>query len=170
MIKRTCHSASSRSEQELRLYHRKFWVSVFTLMLSVFIVSGCSAIEEVTESINYVEKATNYINKMSNFANEVPPLIENATTDPTSLEELETKLTEVKKEMDAFNQLTPPDFAQEVHTQILEHNQQLGTVIDAYTNSIEDGKIDPNVLQNSELIQQIEQLTKILEQVQNLGG
>lgn len=133
-------------------------------------MSACSAIEEVNNSFNYVEKATDYINKINTFANEAPPLIDKAATDNEALKQLNIKLTEIEKEIHEFNQLTPPDFAKDIHSQILEHNQALESAIVLYANNIKEGNIDPKALQDSELMDQIEELSKILEPIQNLGS
>lgn len=152
-----------------------FFMKKTLLYFAVFflisgIMSACSAIEEVNNSINYIEKATEYINKISTFANEAPTLIEKATTENEALKQLDTKITEIEKEVKEFNQLTPPEFAKDIHAQILEHNQALESAIESYQNSIEEGTFDPKVLQNSELMNQLEAISRMLEQVQNLGN
>lgn len=149
---------------------KKSLFSILTLILALMLATGCSAIEDVNNSINYVDKATDYINKMSTFAKEVPPLIDKTTTDPNAVGELDQKLEEVNKEIDAFNKLTPPDFAKDVHNQVLQHNQELKSAIQVYTTNVKDGKLDPQILQNSDLVQQINALTKMLDQIQNLGN
>ena len=143
---------------------------VLLLILVFGITSACSAVEEVSNSINYIEEATDYINKISAFSNEAPPLIEKAATDPSALTQLEQKLTEMEKEIAEFNQLTPPDFAKDIHAQILEHNKTLESAIKTYSDNIKNQNFDPNTLQDSELMNQIEELSKILEQLQNMGG
>ena len=145
-------------------------LSLLLLILAFGILSACSTIEDVSNSINYIEEATDYINKVNAFSNEVPPLIEKATTDYSALNQLETKLTEMEKEIAEFNQLTPPEFAKDIHAQILEHNQALESAIKEYTENIKNNHLDPATLQNSELMKQIEELNKILEQLQNLSG
>lgn len=145
-----------------------FYFVAFTLILSI--TSACSAIEEVNHSISYVGKATDYINKINTFSNEAPPLIEKAATDHTALKELDAKLTEIKAKINEFNQLTPPDFARELHIKLLEHNQALESAIELYANNIRNEDFDPKDLQDSELIHRIEKISKMLEQSQFVGS
>lgn len=149
---------------------KKILLYFATLILISGITSACSAIEEVNNSINYIEEATEYINKISTFANEAPSLIEKAATENEALKQLDTQITEIEKEVKEFNQLTPPDFAKDIHAQILEHNQALEAAIESYKNSIEEGTFDPKALQNSELMNQLETISRMLDQVQNLGN
>lgn len=148
---------------------KKTIFSTITFIMLMVILAGCSAVEEVNNSINYVDKAADYINKMRTFADEVPPLIDKATTDPATLEQLDEKLKEIQKEIESFNQLTPPDFAKDIHSQVLEHNQQLENAIKLYTESVEQGEFDPSTLKNSDLMNQIDELTQLIDQIQSLG-
>jgi hypothetical protein len=153
----------------IKIQMKKASITILTWILMIMVISGCSLVEDVNNSIDYIPAATNYINKMSTFANEIPPLIEQAATDPSALQQLNTKLTEVQKEVEAFNKLTPPSYAQDIHNQILHHNQQLETILDTYTAGTQNGQLDPSILQNQDLIQQIEALTNMLNQLQSLG-
>lgn len=148
---------------------RQFF-SALHLILVFGITSACSAVEEVSNSINYIEKATDYINKIHAFTNEAPPLIEKAATDESALNQLTEKLEEMEQEITEFNQLTPPDFAKEIHAQILQHNQVLEATIKQYTDHIKDKNFDPQTLQDSQLMKQMDELSEILEKLQNIGG
>ena len=83
--------------------------------LVVFIVTiglmGCSLVEQGKNSIDYAQKATDYINEISAFANDAPALAEKAVNDSEARKELEAKLSEIKQDIPAFNELTPPDVA-----------------------------------------------------------
>lgn len=148
---------------------KKTLLSTTIFLILMMIVMGCSAIEEVNNSINYIDKAADYVNKMGTFADEVPPLIDKASTDPATLEQLDEKLKEIQKEIESFNQLTPPEFAKDIHSQVLEHNQKLEEAINLYTESVEKGEFDPSALQNSDLMNQINELTEMIDQIQSLG-
>ena len=62
-------------------------------------------------SIDYAQKATDYVNEISAFANDAPALAEKAVNDSEARKELEAKLSEIKQDIPAFNELTPPDVA-----------------------------------------------------------
>ncbi|MBZ3761300.1 DUF6376 family protein [Bacillus thuringiensis] len=142
-------------------------------ILLVFIVSiglmGCSIVEEGKNSIDYAQKATDYVNEISAFANEAPALAEKAINDGTARKELETKLNEIKQDIPAFNELTPPDVAKDLHQQIVGYNEKLNSLIDTSMKKIEEGKMDVEQFKNSELMQTVDQVRDLKDKVQNLG-
>ncbi|AKE16342.1 DUF6376 family protein [Bacillus cereus] len=142
-------------------------------ILLVFIVSiglmGCSIVEEGKNSIDYAQKATDYVNEISTFANDAPALAEKAVNDSEARKELETKLSEIKQDIPAFNELTPPDVAKDLHQQIVGYNEKLNTLIDTAMTKIEEGKVDVEQFKNSELMQTVDQVRDLKDKVQNLG-
>ncbi|MGX5617935.1 DUF6376 family protein [Bacillus cereus] len=142
-------------------------------ILLVFIVSiglmGCSIVEEGKNSIDYAQKATDYVNEINAFANDAPALAEKAINDSGARKELETKLSEIKQDIPAFNELTPPDVAKDLHQQIVGYNEKLNTLIDTAMTKIEEGKVDVEQFKNSELMQTVDQVRDLKDKVQNLG-
>ncbi|KIZ28471.1 DUF6376 family protein [Bacillus cereus] len=142
-------------------------------ILLVFIVSiglmGCSIVEEGKNSIDHAQKATDYVNEISAFANDAPALAEKAINDSEARKELETKLSEIKQDIPAFNELTPPDVAKDLHQQIVGYNEKLNTLIDTAMTKIEEGKVDVEQFKNSELMQTVDQVRDLKDKVQNLG-
>ncbi|MBO1579512.1 DUF6376 family protein [Bacillus sp. XF8] len=142
-------------------------------MLLVFLITiglmGCSVVEEGKNSIDYAQKATDYVNEVSAFANEAPGLAEKAINDSAARKELETKLKEIQKDIPAFNELTPPDVAKDIHQQIVEYNEKLNVLIDTTMKKIEEGKMDVEQFKNSELMQTVQQFQDLKDKVQNLG-
>lgn len=142
-------------------------------ILLVFIVSiglmGCSIVEEGKNSIDYAQKATDYVNEISAFANDAPALAEKAVNDSEARKELETKLSEIKQDIPAFNELTPPDVAKDLHQQIVGYNEKLNALIDTAMTKIEEGKVDVEQFKNSELMQTVDQVRDLKDKVQNLG-
>ncbi|HDX9610799.1 TPA: hypothetical protein ROY01_001820 [Bacillus toyonensis] len=142
-------------------------------ILLVFIVSiglmGCSIVEEGKNSLDYAQKATDYVNEISAFANEAPALAEKAVNDKEARKELEAKLNEIKQDIPAFNELTPPDVAKDLHQQIVGYNEKLNTLIDTSMKKVEEGKIDVEQFKNSELMQTIDQVRDLKDKIQNVG-
>jgi hypothetical protein len=142
-------------------------------ILLVCIVSiglmGCSLVEQGKNSIDYAQKATDYVNEISAFASDAPALAEKAVNDSEARKELETKLNEIKQDIPAFNELTPPDVAKDLHQQIIGYNEKLNTLIDTAMTKIEEGKVDVEQFKNSELMQTIDQVRELKDKVQNLG-
>ncbi|WP_144649692.1 DUF6376 family protein [Bacillus cereus] len=142
-------------------------------ILLVCIVSiglmGCSLVEQGKNSIDYSQQATDYVNGISAFANDAPALAEKAVNDSEARKELETKLSEIKQDIPAFNELTPPDVAKDLHQQIVGYNEKLNTLIDTAMTKIEEGKVNVEEFKNSELMQTVDQVRELKDKVQNLG-
>lgn len=138
-------------------------------MMMLFTVTGCSVVEEGQNSLDYANKAIAYIDEVSAFASEAPALAQEAVNDEAARKELETKLQDLQKEVSAFNELTPPDFAKDIHQQIVDYNNQLSSLIDSTEQNIEAGKINLAEFQNSELMQTVQDLQELKKKVENLG-
>ncbi|MBP3972392.1 hypothetical protein KAF80_25955 [Bacillus sp. WL1] len=130
---------------------------------------GCSLVEEGKNSLDYAQKATDYVNEISAFANDAPALAEKAVNDSEARKELEKKLSEIKQDIPAFNELTPPDVAKDLHQQIVGYNEKLNTLIDTAMTKIEEGKVDVEQFKNSELMQTVDQVRDLKDKIQNLG-
>lgn len=130
---------------------------------------GCSLVEEGKNSLDYAQKATDYVNEISAFANDAPALAEKAVNDSEARKQLETKLSEIKQDIPAFNELTPPDVAKDLHQQIVGYNEKLNTLIDTAMTKIEEGKVDVEQFKNSELMQTVDQVRDLKDKIQNLG-
>lgn len=146
----------------------KKWLIAFSAVPFLFL-GGCSSLESVNNTLTYVNEATDYVNEASTFANEVPALAEQAVSDQQAAQELETKLQEMKQDIEEFNELQPPDMAADLHQQIVEQNNQIAQGIDLYLNNVEEGKLDPAVLENTEIFQSIQEITSIIDQIKQLG-
>ncbi|MCU4767109.1 DUF6376 family protein [Bacillus toyonensis] len=141
---------------------------LLVLIVSIGLI-GCSIVEEGKNSLDYAQKATDYVNEISAFANEAPALAEKAVNDKEARKELEAKLNEIKQDIPAFNELTPPDVAKDLHQQIVGYNEKLNTLIDTSMKKAEEGKIDVEQFKNSELMQTMDQVRDLKDKIQNLG-
>ncbi|PEB25944.1 hypothetical protein COO05_04415 [Bacillus toyonensis] len=142
--------------------------TLLVLIVSIGLI-GCSIVEEGKNSLDYAQKATDYVNEISAFANEAPALAEKAVNDKEVRKELEAKLNEIKQDIPAFNELTPPDVAKDLHQQIVGYNEKLNTLIDTSMKKVEEGKIDVEQFKNSELMQTMDQVRDLKDKIQNLG-
>ncbi|EEL40605.1 Putative lipoprotein YybP [Bacillus toyonensis] len=141
---------------------------LLVLIVSIGLI-GCSIVEEGKNSLDYAQKATDYVNEISAFANEAPALAEKAVNDKEARKELEAKLNEIKQDIPAFNELTPPDVAKDLHQQIVGYNEKLNTLIDTSMKKVEEGKTDVEQFKNSELMQTMDQVRDLKDKIQNLG-
>jgi PBP1b-binding outer membrane lipoprotein LpoB len=136
-------------------------------IISSVLLSGCSLLEEVNNSLEYANKATEHINTWQDFGQEAPQMIQEAATNPETKQELEAELNALLEEIDEFNQTEPPAIAADLHQQIVEKNEALQEIInDAMVN----GELALEELQNSELITTINEITKLMNLVEDLGN
>lgn len=146
---------------------KRKWMAV--TLTAAITLSGCSFLEEVNGTLNYVNQATEYVNEASDFANEVPAMAEQAISDTQALAELETRLLEMKQEIEAFSKIEAPSIAEELHQQVIEQNDKALEEINVFLSNIENGELDPTFLENTELIKTIQELTELSNQIQQLG-
>ncbi|TYR80522.1 hypothetical protein FZC66_09095 [Priestia megaterium] len=147
----------------------KKWLSAFTISASL-LLGGCSFFEDANNTLTYVNEATDYVNEAKTFANDVPSLAEQAVTDSQAATELETRLEEMKADIEAFNKLEAPEVAADLHGQMVEQNNRALEGINLYLDHIEGGKLDPGVVENTELFKSIQEITSITEQIKQLGS
>jgi methyl-accepting chemotaxis protein len=137
--------------------------------LMILLLSGCSLLDDAKNTISYVNDATEYFDKATAFANEAPSVAQQAVGNKQSAEELKTMLEDMKQEINAFNKLEAPEIAVDLHQQIIDQNNKLAAGIDVYLNSMENGVLDPSVLENTELFQSVQEISNILDQIKQLG-
>lgn len=163
---RKVYAKFQNTDTEVNEMKKRFMALSITVML---VLGGCAIVEEVNNTVTYVKEATEYVNEASRFVKEVPSLAEQAVNDKQALAGLETKLEEMKEEMERFIGIQAPEIAAELHQQIIDHTRKAKEGIDVYLNNIKDGTLDPKVLANTGLIKSMQEITKIIEQIKQLG-
>ncbi|MHC0036884.1 DUF6376 family protein [Pseudoneobacillus sp. C159] len=146
----------------------KKWFSVIAVGL-LLMISGCSLLNEATNTVTYIKEATEFLGKTTKFANDAPKLAQKAVNDPNAAKELEKMLLAMKEDMDAFNGLTAPEVAADLHQQIISNNTTIAQGIDLYLANIKNGKLDPSILENTELFQTVQDISTIIDQIKQLG-
>ncbi|WP_088830779.1 DUF6376 family protein [Paenibacillus tyrfis] len=138
------------------------------LMLAVGLLSGCGLVDKVNHSLNYVEEATKFIDDTTRFAEQLPTLAGQAVTDSEARTTLKNELTGMKERIAKFNALQAPDFAKNVHGQLVGYNETLTKEINGYLEKINSGAIDWKAIENSQFIDTLNQVTQISDKVQSL--
>ncbi|CAG9609822.1 DUF6376 family protein [Pseudoneobacillus rhizosphaerae] len=146
---------------------KKGFIGLSTIFL--ILLSGCSLLNDAKNTITYINDATDFLGKATTFANEAPKLAQQAITDQQAAEELQTILQTMKQDIDTFNELQAPDVAADLHQQLVNQNNVIAKGIDTYLNSFKDGKLDPAVLENTEIFQTVQELSNIIDQIKQLG-
>ncbi|WP_285769279.1 DUF6376 family protein [Peribacillus sp. SI8-4] len=138
--------------------------------LAVLTLSGCSLLGEVNSSLEYADNTTAYMNTVKEFANELPASAQDAVTNAEARQSLEKDLEQMQTEIEEFNATEPPEIAETIHEKIVASNQQLSDGIELYLNNIEKGQIDPKALEESEIMQTIDQITSLSDQIEKIGN
>ncbi|MCA0969045.1 DUF6376 family protein [Halobacillus litoralis] len=147
----------------------KKWTGVTVFILIGTLLSGCSFLNDVNNTLNYADEAQEYANEASAFMNEAPALVEQAVNDPDKLSELETLLEEMKSDIEEFNGLEAPNVGGDLHQQVVDYNNQALQGIDVYLENMENGSLDPEVVRNTDAFQSFEEVRSIIDQVQQLS-
>ena len=135
--------------------------AILTLMLS----SACSVVDEVSRSVNYVDETTSYLTSVSEFAEQAPELIQSAATDEAARDDLEQQLESLRGQIEEFNELEAPTVAEDIHQDIVTQNEAALEKIDQI---YKDGEVVVEELQNSEIIQTLQDLTSLMNAVEGL--
>jgi len=138
------------------------------LVVAVFmLLSGCSFLGEVNESLDYVNEATNHIDTLNTFAEDAPQLVQEAISDPAAREELETQLVSLQQDIEeSINLNEVPSIAENIHQELVDKNELLLIEINKV---LEDGQIAVEKLEESELFQTVNEVTDLMNQLENLG-
>lgn len=129
------------------------------------VLSGCSLLDSVNNSLDYTQEAGTFINDASQFAQSIPELAQQAATNADAKETLTKELEEMKTRIAEFNGIEAPALAESVHEQLVALNDTLLTDINGYMDQIQNGVTD---FQNSGIAQTVEKINETMDMIQNL--
>lgn len=135
------------------------------ISLVLGVLSGCSLVDSVNNSLDYTKEATTFINDASQFAESIPELAQQAATNIDAKETLTQELEAMKTRISEFNGIEAPAFAQTIHEQLVALNDTLLTDINGYMDQIQNGVTD---FQNSNIVQTINKINETMDMLQNL--
>ncbi|MED3965601.1 DUF6376 family protein [Bacillales bacterium AN1005] len=143
---------------------------LLALPMLLVIAAGCSPVEETKNTITYVNEATEYANEAATFAEELPAMAQDAVTNPETAEQLESTLKDFQAQIDEFNQVEVPQLMEDLNGQISEQNEKIQAGVEDAITAIEEGSFQPDILQNSELLNSLQDIQGIYENIQKLGN
>ncbi|RAP75661.1 DUF6376 family protein [Paenibacillus montanisoli] len=144
---------------------RKLMMLLF--VLSTMTLSACSLIEKADQSLQYVDQAQEHINKLADFAEQAPQMIQDAATNPETKQKLEDQLKALKKEIEQFNLTEAPAIAKDLHQQLIDKNNVL---LQEINKVLAEGHLALDQLQNSPIIKTINEITSLMNRIENLGA
>jgi PBP1b-binding outer membrane lipoprotein LpoB len=137
-------------------------------LMGILFLSGCSLVGEVNDTIEYANTTTDYLNTAQTFANDVQQLANEAVTDEQARQDLENELITMKEEINQFNNIEAPAIAEDIHNQIVSGNTKLEEGIDLYLTNIENGKFDLTFLENSGILTTVNEISSLMENIEQL--
>ena len=143
-------------------------IALFVLPMALFL-AGCSAIEDVSDSLGYVTEATGYIEEVNQFAEELPTLAEEAMRDVDAQAQLEELLTNMQTEIEAFDVLEAPAMLEDIHSQVLEYNAELADGITVFLENINADTWSADLLAETGLMEEINVYNDLLGQITKSG-
>lgn len=143
---------------------RKWMVLLF--ILSTMMLSACSIIEGANQSLQYVDQAKEHISGLADFAEQAPQMIQDAASDPEAKQKLEDRLIALKKDIEQFNLADAPSIAKDLHQQVVEKNNVL---LQEINKAVANGHLTLDQLQNSQIITAINDITGLINRIENLG-
>lgn len=136
------------------------------LILATMLLSGCSFLNEVNDTLDYVGVTTEHIERLNTFAEEAPQLVEDALSNPELVTELEAKLTTLKTEIEGFIALSNiPTIAEDIHQELITKNELL---LEEINKVLENGHIALDKLENSQIFTTISDVTSLMNRIENL--
>ncbi|MGG2199441.1 MULTISPECIES: DUF6376 family protein [Paenibacillus] len=138
------------------------------LALVIGILPGCSALNEVNHTLDYINEATSFVNRASGFAEQVPVLAQQALLDPASRTALQQELESMRDGIVRFNGLEVPKVAQDLHKQLVAHNEALMKELTLHLEQMNQNVIDFKALADSPMLQTINKITQTLTSIREL--
>lgn len=140
------------------------------ILLAAAVLTGCSVFAQIDQSVNYTNEAATYVNQATEFVGKLPDMAQQAATDPEMKEKLVADLEAMKQRVVEFDALEAPAFASEVHAKLQEYNATFQQDIDQVLNGLLDDIPAVQAVKDSQIVQTLTEITRLLEQINNLGG
>lgn len=145
-------------------------MKLMLILVSAAILTGCSVVEQIDRSANYASEATTYVDQAAEFARKLPDMAQQATTDHELKKKLVAELEAMKQRLANFNAQEAPVIAEDVHTELQKYNEKLQQDIDQVLNGLLDDIPAVQAVRDSRIVQSLTEITRMVEQINNLGG
>jgi hypothetical protein len=141
-------------------------VMLLIFIISSMMLSACSILEGANQSLQYADQAKEHINKLADFAEQAPQMIQDAASNPEAKQNLENQLNTLRQDIEQFNLTDAPALAKDLHQEIVDKNQ---LVLNEINNALASGNLALDKLQNSQIVATINDITSLINRIENLG-
>ncbi|MFS0880056.1 DUF6376 family protein [Metabacillus niabensis] len=135
-------------------------------IIATMMLSACSFLDEVNQSVDYINEADAYLQELKNFAENAPSDLQQAAQDAELSQNLEEQLQSLKEQINDFNNIDAPAIAEDIHKDIIAKNDVLLEEIDTV---VKNGELALEELKNSEIMTTVDDINSLLETVENLN-
>lgn len=132
------------------------------------LVSGCSVLDEINNSLNYVDTTTTYISDAAVFADKIQTMGMQVTTDLETVKSLKTELGSMKEKIINFNGIEAPALAKEIHNQLVNYNEILLNEINGYLDKL-NSNINVEAIKDTQIFQTVEKIIQIQQQIEKIS-
>ncbi|MCM3585316.1 DUF6376 family protein [Mesobacillus maritimus] len=143
----------------------KKWILIM-MMITGSLLSGCSMLGEVNETLDYANTTMSHLENLNSFAEEAPQMVQAAMTDSEMKEELEAQLVTIQQDIEEFISLTDiPEVAENIHQELVTKNEALLAEVNKV---LDNGQLALDKLENSELLTTAQEVSSLMTQVEGL--
>lgn len=135
----------------------------------LLLTAACSPIEDTKNTLTYINGAEDYMNEMSQFTEDFPTMAEAALRDTQAAQELESYVQQIQQDIETFNKLESPAMMEELHSEILNHNENIQQGLKTFEQELENGTLNIEFIENSEVLKSVQDIQNIYEQIEQLG-
>ena len=135
------------------------------IITTTMMLSACGVLDEVNNSLDYVNEAQSYVNSLSEFGAEAPQLVQDAALDPDARVEFENQINTLVEEIEEFNTIEAPALAEDIHQNVVSKNELL---LDEVNQVMDNGELMLEEFENSEIINTVNDVTSLLDKIENL--
>ncbi|MEK3884517.1 DUF6376 family protein [Paenibacillus sp. PL2-23] len=140
--------------------------TLWVLAISLFMLPGCGILETVDNSLTFATETSTYMNEVSEFGQEVNTMAQQALTDVEARTELKERMLALKEQIVQYANLQVPDYAKELHGQIVSYNETLQQSLDKALANIEQGKA---ALEATGIPETLNKINELLGQLNDLN-
>jgi len=136
------------------------------MMITGSLLSGCSMLGEVNETLDYANTTMSHLENLNSFAEEAPQMVQAAMTDSEMKEELEAQLVTIQQDIEEFISLTDiPEVAENIHQELVTKNEALLAEVNKV---LDNGQLALEKIENSELLTTAQEVSSLMTQVEGL--
>lgn len=136
------------------------------LLFLLVILPGCGIADKVGESVDFASDTAALMGTLTEFGQDLDTFSTDTLTDAQSKEQLTSRLTAIKEQVNNYAQLEVPDYAAGLHQSIVEYTGSLQEDIDVAIGNIEQGKA---AFTSTGIPETINKINDLLNQISNLG-